>query len=137
MKALISNPYSHSSLEKAREIARKKCGNQVAVELGQNMDAMLLYTLAENFGFTDEQLRLLHLYFILNTRMLGYKYEMQDCPSVVAEHFLVQHGIDFDKWVEADNKLWDDYKDKEEWVNKPLEDWNEFVKKLAEKRMDK
>ena len=125
--------FNHEQRQRIMSNARKDCCDEVMWNLGSNMDAMILYTLAENFNFSKKDLRKFHMLFILNTKFLGAKFSMEDEPKSVAEFFLNRGGVDLDRWRESDLALWDRLPDKEEWYLKDLSEFNEMINERVNK----
>ena len=134
MKARIKpeGVINHNQYHNVFKDAKARCSEDIMQYLGNNMDAMILYTLYQNFGFTEEKLRKFHRTFILNTKFLGKRFAMEEEPSYIAEEILKECKINLPLWLEEDLKTWDAIvnKDMERWT---LEEFNDFCEELGEK----
>ena len=94
MKALYTLP----SQKKALKIEASRQVYEARDRLFNDMDAVILWALHEEFGFGADRLKRFYQSFILNYRELQNHYELGDDTPFVCKERLRQIGVDVEEW---------------------------------------
>lgn len=109
VKQIAGKVYGADLTKKEQQAMEMEIRKQIAEDNEKNaneLDAMILWLLYEEFDFTEEQLKHFHDSFFPAIKELTERYELpgSDTPWLCTKK-LLDHGIDISKWnAETSNR---------------------------------